>query len=257
MKIRSLSMKESLMKPLRHGLLLLALLPMGAFAAGGGATLQSANIDVGNTASLQRGARLFHNYCLGCHAVEYMRYSRVAEDLGLPPDLVQENLIFTGAQLGDRIENAMPAEASADWFGKAPPDLTLTARQRGADWVYTYLDSFYLDEASPTGVNNVVFPDVGMPHVLWPLQGWQAATFAPGEHGAEHGAFEGFQLVEAGAMTPGEYDGAIRDITAYMSYLAEPVQIQRQRLGLWVLAFIAVLGVLAYLLKQEYWKDIH
>lgn len=257
MKSRSLSMKEPLMKPLRHGLLLLGLLPMVAFAAGGGATLQSANIDVGNTASLQRGARLFHNYCLGCHSVEYMRYSRVAEDLGLPPELVQENLIFTGAKLGDKIKIAMPPEASSAWFGTAPPDLTLTARQRGADWVYTYLGSFYLDEASPTGVNNVVFPDVAMPHVLWPLQGWQAAEFSPGEHGEEHGAFKGFQLVEAGQLTPGEYDDAIRDITAYMSYLAEPMQTERQRLGLWVLAFIAVLGGLAYLLKQEYWKDIH
>ncbi|HMM45345.1 MAG TPA: cytochrome c1 [Candidatus Macondimonas sp.] len=243
----------------------LSLLPWMAAASSAGVHLESANIDVGNVQSLQRGAQLFNNYCLSCHSAQYMRYSRMAEDLKLPADLVIENLMFAGEKIGETMTVAMPAKDAAVWFGKAPPDLTLTARQRGADWVYTYLKSFYLDPAKPMGVNNLVFKDVGMPHVLWELQGWQRLKPAGGHeddvgsHATAHESAKEspFEQVTEGALTPEEYDRAVRDLVAYMSYVAEPVQIKRTAVGVWVLLFLAVFGVLAYLLKKEYWKDVH
>ena len=243
----------------------LSVLPWMASASSAGVHLESANIDVGNVQSLQRGAQLFNNYCLSCHSAQYMRYSRMAQDLRLPVDLATENLMFAGEKIGETMTVAMPAKDAAVWFGKAPPDLRLTARQRGADWVYTYLKSFYLDPAKPTGVNNLVFKDVGMPHVLWELQGWQALKAAGGHHGEAGGQSEGhgdatespFEQVTEGALTPEEYDRAVRDLVAYMSYVAEPAQLKRTGVGVWVLSFLAVFGVLAYLLKKDYWKDVH
>lgn len=248
----------------RIALLGFSLLPMTVLASSEGLHLESANIDVSNVQSLQRGAQLFNNYCLSCHSAQYMRYSRMAEDLGLPEDLVRDNLMFAGDKIGDTMTVAMPAQDAAIWFGKAPPDLTLTARQRGPDWVYTYLKSFYLDPTKPIGVNNLVFKDVGMPHVLWELQGWQALKSADG-HAAEPGAGEGhgagsespFEQVAPGRLTPEEYDRSVRDLVAYMSYVAEPIQLKRTRVGIWVLLFLGVFGVFAYLLKKEYWKDVH
>ena len=242
-----------------------SLLPMAALAAGEGLHLESANIDVSNVQSLQRGAQLFNNYCLSCHSAKFMRYSRMAEDLGLPEDLVRNNLMFAGDKIGETMTVAMPAQDASVWFGKAPPDLTLTARQRGPDWVYTYLKSFYLDPSKPLGVNNLVFKDVGMPHVLWELQGWQALKSDDAHHEADaqgessHGATaeSPFVQVSEGQLTPEEYDRAVRDLVTYMSYIAEPVQLKRTQVGVWVLLFLAVFGVFAYMLKKEYWKDVH
>ncbi|MDY6943077.1 MAG: cytochrome c1 [Pseudomonadota bacterium] len=247
-------------------LVVLICLPYAAWAASEGVPLQKAQIDINNVQSLQRGARLFHNYCLSCHSAQYMRYKRMAADLEIPVDLVKENLMFGPAKIGDTMTIAMPAADAANWFGKAPPDLTLTARQRGADWLYTYLTSFYLDQSSPTGANNLVFKDVGMPHVLWELQGWQALAGGHDDHAqpvqgeeSTHGepSEEMFELVVPGSMTPEEYDRAVLDLVNYMAYIAEPIQAKRQRVGIFVLLFLAIFGVFAYALKHEYWRDVH
>jgi len=230
---------------------LLATAPMLGVASGEGPHLDSAGIDLTDQASLQRGAGLFVNYCLSCHSAKYQRYNRMAKDLGLTDDEVKENLMFVTDKIGETMNIAMPPGQSEKWFGVAPPDLSVIARARGVDWIYTYLRSFYVDEARPFGVNNVIFPDVGMPHILWKLQGLQKASFS------EHGDFEGFEVVQAGSMSSEEFDGAMRDLTNFLSYVGEPIQVERKRLGIWVLAFLAVFFVLALLLKKEYWKDVH
>ena len=233
---------------------LLAAAPVLGFAAGGGAHLDDADIDVSDQESLQRGARIFVNYCLSCHSAQYQRYNRTARDLGLTEDEVKENLMFTTDKIGDTMTIAMKPVDAAAWFGVAPPDLSVIARARGVDWLYTYLRSFYIDEARPFGVNNIVFPDVGMPHVLWELQGMQKAVFAE-EDGQK--VFNKFEQVTPGTMSAAGFDGAMLDLTAFLSYIGEPIQTERKRIGMWVLSFIAVFFVLAYLLKKEYWKDVH
>lgn len=241
--------------------MMLAVLPMAATAAGGGVHLDQAPIDLTDKASLQRGAKLFTNYCLSCHSAKYMRYKRVAEDLGLTEEQVEENLMFGGPdqKIGDTMQVAMPVAQSEKWLGVAPPDLSVVARARGTDWLYTYLRSFYLDESRPFGVNNTVFPDVGMPHVLWELEGLKKPVYATAEgpDGEEKKVIEGFEYVTEGEMAPAEYDKAMADLVAFMEYMGEPVKLERQRLGVWVLLFLAVLFVLSYLLKKEYWKDVH
>jgi len=241
------------MKKLIVGLLL-ALVPLWGMAAGGGAALDDADLDMGDQASLQRGAKYFVNYCLSCHSAKYQRYNRTAKDLGLTEDEVKENLMFTGEKIGDTMTVAMAEQDANTFFGVTPPDLSVIARARGVDWIYTYLRSFYIDESRPFGVNNIVFPDVGMPHVMWELQGMQKAVF---EEKDGHKVFTKFEQVTPGAMSPAEFDGAMRDLTAFLSYVGEPIQMERKRLGIWVLLFIAVFFVLAYLLKKEYWKDVH
>ncbi len=233
---------------------LLAAAPLLGFAAGGGAHLDDADIDLSDKASLQNGAKLFVNYCLSCHSAKYQRYNRMAKDLGMTEEQVKENLMFTTDKIGDTMNIAMSPEDGAVWFGTAPPDLSVIARARGVDWLYTYLRSFYVDEARPFGVNNLVFPDVGMPHVMWELQGLQRAVFS--EHDGKK-AFERFELVEPGSLSPHEFDIAMRDLTAFLSYIGEPIQMERRAMGKWVLLFIGVFFVLAYLLKKEYWKDVH
>ncbi len=234
--------------------LLLGAAPLLAQAAGGGVHLDAADIDMNDKASLQRGARLFVNYCMGCHSAKFQRYNRMAKDLGLSEEQVKENLMFTTDKIGDTMEIAMKPQDAEKWFGVAPPDLSVIARARGTDWLYTYLRSFYIDESRPFGVNNIVFPDVGMPNVLWQLQGTQKALFADLDG---QKIFEGFELVEPGTMSPAEFDRSMRDLTAFLSYISEPIQMERRALGKWVLLFIAVFFVLAYLLKKEYWKDVH
>lgn len=246
--------------------LLIALCAPGfALAAGGGdIELDDADIDLGNKASLQRGVKYYVNYCMGCHSLEYSRYNRVAADLGIPEDLVQENLIFTRdrkgelSKVGEKMTIAMDTSDAAEWFGAAPPDLTLIARVDGPDFLYTYLRTFYLDPSRPLGVNNLAFPNVGMPHVLWPLQGWQKKVVETevDEDGHEH-EVERLEIVQAGTLTPAEYDQVVRDIVAFLTYVAEPAQLDRYRLGVWVLLFLAVFFVFAYYLKKEYWKDVH
>lgn len=239
---------------------LVAVLPSLSFAAGH-AHLESANIDLTDKESLQRGAGTFFNYCAGCHSLKFMRYNRMAADLGLSEQQVMDNLMQVDAKIGDTIQIAMPAQAAAGWFGTQPPDLSLIARAKkgGSDWLYTYLRSFYLDPSRPLGVNNTVFPDVGMPHVLWELQGWQEAKFdiVTDDQGNQHEEFAGFELAKPGTMTREQFDDTVRDLVNFLTYAGEPGQLSRQSLGWKVLLFLAVFFVVALLLKKEYWKDVH
>jgi len=232
----------------------LTLLPLLAVASGG-VHLEAANIDLTNNNSIQRGAKMFVNYCMGCHSAKYVRYQQLKK-VGLSDSSILENLMFADAKLGDQMTIAMSPEDGAEWFGAPPPDLTLVARIRGADWVYSYLKSFYVDESRPLGFNNRVFPNVGMPHVMWELQGEQKAVYkeAQGDAAPE---IDHLELVKPGTMTTQEYDAAARDLATFMVYIAEPVQLERQRLGVWVILFLLVFTVLAYFMKKEYWKDIH
>jgi len=228
----------------------------GVAAASGGGGLQHANISLGDTASLQRGAGLFFNYCSGCHTLDYMRYSRIAEDLGLDPKDVEEHLIFTGAKVGDRATNAMSAEHGTAWFGKAPPDLSLEARSKGADWIYTYLKSFYLDPSRPLGWNNTLFPNASMPNALWELQGLQVAVTSPGEGDGAEPVIEGLEIRDPGRQDAREFDRTVRDITAFLEYVGEPAALQRTSIGVWVLLYLAFFTFIAYLLNREFWKDV-
>jgi len=239
---------------------LVLLVPAVAGASEGGNTLvQPAHNDVANTASLQRGARYFVNYCMGCHSARYVRYSRLATDLGLSEQMVIDNLMFTGERVQDTMRVSMRPEDAARWFGTTPPDLSLIARSRGTDYIYSFLKSFYLDPGRPTGVNNMVMPQTAMPHVLWKLQGFQKAVYdgeSDAEHNAVHKKFKGFELETKGTATPEEYDTFVRDTVNFLDYISEPMQLQRRNLGVRVLGFLLVFFVFAYLLKREYWKDV-
>ncbi|NLO80179.1 MAG: cytochrome c1 [Xanthomonadaceae bacterium] len=237
--------------------LLLLAAPVAALAADG-VPLMKAHVDVTDIPSLQRGAKLFVNYCAGCHSAKYMRFNRIAADLQLPEDLVEQYLIFTGAKIGDTMTTVMSPQDAERWFGVAPPDLSLTARRRGADWVYTYLNSFYRDDSRPVGVNNLIFPDVGMPHVLWELQGMPMPVY--GENSGPEGGLRvvGVRVPEnGGRLSEREYREATRDLTNFLVYMSEPIKAYRQSLGVKVLVFLLVLLVLTVLLKREYWKDVH
>jgi len=238
--------------------LLLTLAPAWVMAAGGGIHLDKANIDPTNKQSLQRGARLFVNYCLSCHAAALMRYERIGKDLGIDEKMVSENLMFTGGKVGDLMTVATADADSKEWFGTVPPDLTVIARARGVDWLYTYLRSFYRDDTKITGVNNLVFADVGMPHVMWELQGWQdpVITTTKDHDGVERKSIA-LELAEPGLMTPTEFDRATRDLVNFLDYMGEPAKYERRSLGVKVLMFLFMFLVLAILLKKEYWKDIH
>jgi ubiquinol-cytochrome c reductase cytochrome c1 subunit len=237
---------------------LLAAAPMLGLASGG-AHYDDADIDLSDKASLQRGAKYFVNYCLSCHSAKYQRYNRMAKDLELTDEEVIDNLMFTTDKIGETMNIAMTEEQGTDWFGNPPPDLSVLIRARGVDYIYTYLRSFYLDEKRPFGVNNTVFPDVGMPHVLWELQGTQKAVYRieKDKAGNDVEVFDHFEPVTSGTLSAEEYDQVARDLTAFLSYIGEPIQMERKSLGVWVLLFIAVFFVLSYLLKKEYWKDVH
>jgi ubiquinol-cytochrome c reductase cytochrome c1 subunit len=230
-----------------------------AYASGGGHALDKVNIDLKDTASLRHGAELFVDYCLSCHSAAFMRYNRIGADLGMTDEEVAARLMTAGDKVGDTMKVAMdPAEAKR-WFGTAPPDLSVIARARGTDWLYTYLRSFYRDDSRPWGVNNRVFKDVAMPHVLWELQGLQAPVIEKhvDEDGKETDVVTGFKLVEKGKLSPEEYNVAVRDLVNFLAYLSEPSKIQRVALGKWVLIFLAAFFVVVFLLKKEYWKDVH
>jgi len=225
-----------------------------AFAEGEGG-LSTANVRVDNIASVQRGARLYFNYCSGCHSLKYMSYSRLGEDLKLSEKEVLANFAFTGAKIGDQVISNMPEKNAEGWFGKAPPDLSLEARAKGPDWIYSYLKAFYLDPSRPSGWNNRVFPNVAMPNVLWELQGSQHAVFSAAKPGEE-------PRVEAlvpgkGKLNQAEFDETARDLTAFLAYAGEPAAIKRESMGAWVVLYLAFFTFLAYLLKHEYWKDVH
>ncbi|QTR49787.1 cytochrome c1 [Candidatus Thiothrix anitrata] len=234
-----------------------------ASAAGGHVELQDAQADIHNTSSLQRGAKYYVNYCMGCHSLNYSRYSRIATDLELTQDQVVKNLIFTRNADGEPenpgalMKNAMSQKHSAEWFGAPPPDLSLVGRSRGPDWIYSYMKAFYLDPTRPLGVNNTVFPNVGMPHVLWELQGLQekhCTKDGDGEHAVEHCELK---LVKPGSMSAIEYDQVVRDLTNFLTYVGEPAKLHRHGYGIFVLLFLALFAVLAYFLKKEYWRDVH
>jgi ubiquinol-cytochrome c reductase cytochrome c1 subunit len=221
------------------------------FAAGGGA-LEHANVNIRDTAAVQRGARLFVNYCLSCHNASFMRYNRLAEDLGLDEEVVMENLVFSDAKIGETMDVAMRPEDAEKWLGKAPPNLSLMSRSRGADWLYTYLLTFYQDETG--GWNNKVLPNASMPHVMWQLQGIQKPVYAShdGQDVVDH-----LVLAKPGLQSPEEYEDSVRDLVTFMEYLGEPAKVKRKNVGIWVLLFLALFAFIAYLLKAEYWRDVH
>jgi ubiquinol-cytochrome c reductase cytochrome c1 subunit len=231
------------------------LVSASAFAAGGG-NLEQSGVDLGDRASLQRGAALYMNYCSACHSLKYLRYSRIAEDLGLTEEQVMENLVFTDAKFGEHVLTSMRDEDALDWFGVAPPDLSLIARVRGSDWIYTYLKSFYLDETRPLGWNNTVFPNASMPNPLWMMQGLQRAEYGEPDALGDR-PVERLVVAQPGSMEPARFDQAVRDITAFLEYAGEPAALKRQGIGVWVILFLAFFTFLAWLLKREYWKDVH
>jgi ubiquinol-cytochrome c reductase cytochrome c1 subunit len=231
--------------------------PVLVWASGGAACgeikCDPVKIDLTDKPSLQNGARIFVNYCLSCHSARFMRYNRIGQDLGISDELVQENLLFAADKVGDLMKAVMPPEDAKVWFGVAPPDLTLIARARTPDWIYTYLRSFYRDEKQTTGWNNAVFPNVAMPHVLYEWQGLQRAIVKE-DKGAKH--IVGFEIAHPGSMSKADYDKAMRDLTNFFVYLGEPVKLTRTHLGIYVILFLIVLAALTYMLKKAYWKDV-
>ncbi|HIF9076500.1 TPA: cytochrome c1 [Photobacterium damselae] len=236
-----------------------AFIPSLVLAAGSNVPLDQPNNDLRDKASLQKGAKLFVNYCLACHSMQYQRYERVANDLAIPPDLMMENLVFDeNAKIGDLMTNSISLDYAAASFGAPAPDLTMVARVRGTDWLYTYLRSFYADPSRPFGVNNLVFPSVGMPHVLEELQGVPNKIYETKLiDGEEVQEFVGIESDGTGELNQEEYDQAIRDLVNFLEYSGEPMKLERQRLGWWVMGFIAIFFILAILLKKEYWRDVH
>ncbi len=229
------------------------------FAAGSAYPIAAADISLSSRAALQRGAKYFVNYCLSCHSARYSRYNRVGEDLGLSEEQVREELIFTRRKVGELMTVTFQDKNALQWFGAIPPDLTLIARARGTDWLYTYLKTFYLDETRPTGVNNALFNNVSMPHVLWQLQGWQRPVYKTviSADGSEKQVLKGMRLVEPGTMSEREYDRVVRDLVTFMAYLSEPAASKRRAMGIWVLLFLLVLLGITYALKREYWRGLH
>jgi len=253
------------MKLLKKLLAALAFAPAMALAAGGGFPLESAPDHTRDLASLQNGAKLFVNYCLNCHAAASMRYNRM-RDIGLTDEQIKDNLLFAGNKVGDLMTVTMTVKDAKEWFGAAPPDLSVIARARasgdgsGPDWLYTYLRTFYKDDTRPTGWNNMVFPNVGMPHALWELQGVRAAKFEeakdPHDHAKTIHKFAGFEQVKPGKLSSLEYDREVADLVSFLTWVGEPAHDTRRRLGVWVLLFLGVLMTLAWLLNRSYWKEV-
>ena len=266
--------------------LILSVWATAGWSAGGGIGLLTARIDLEDSASLQRGAGIYVNYCLGCHSLSFLRYERMGRDLGLTGEQVSENLLYTADKVTASMDIAMRPEAARQWFGVAPPDLSVISRARGPDWLYSYLTTFYVDSnpSRPFGVNNVVFEDVGMPHALVPLQGLQ--TYVKGESPADatevhtlglavdgddilirksatmpDGSLEPVEdrltVTDPGELRPGEYRRAMRDLVNFLVYAGEPSRIERQALGFWVVLFLIVLALILQALYKEYWKDVH
>ena len=226
-------------------------------ASDGTLHMEPANIDVSDRASLQRGAKYFVNYCLGCHSAQYMRYNRLGADLGLTESQLVENIMFTGERPFDMMNNAMTDEDAAAWFGVAPPDLSLIARSRGTDYLYNLLRGFYQDDSALSGANNLWLENTTMPHVLWELQGIRRAVFVDTDvNGVAGRTFERFEPVSPGTLDAAEYDGVVRDIVTFLDYIGEPMQLERRALGVRVIGFLLVFLLIAYMLKREIWKDV-
>ena len=234
----------------------------GAHAAGATFPLDKAPNRTNDVAALQNGAKLFTNYCLSCHSAAFMRYNRL-RDIGLTDKQIKENLMFASDKVGDTMKAAIDPKQAKEWFGANPPDLTLVARSRagmggtGADYLYTYLRTYYRDETKPTGWNNMVFPSVGMPHVLWQLQGERRPIYdVKEEHGHEVKVLKGWEQVTPGTMSQVEFDQSMGDLVGFMQWMAEPIQNTRVRIGVWVLLFLSVFTVIAWRLNASFWKDI-
>ena len=228
--------------------ILLLAVPGLAFAAGANVHLDSAPVNLHDKTSLQRGAQIFVNHCLNCHSAQYMRYARLT-DLGLTEAQIKENLLFTTDKVGDPMTTTLAARDGKEWFGVNPPDLSLVARSRGSDWLYTYMRSFYRDPATKSGWNNTVFPNVGMPHILWEYQGDQALK------ASDQGAGK-LVLDRPGKLSPAEYDRYVGDLVNFLTYVGEPARTKRVQVGIVVMFFLAVFFVITLLLKKEYWKDV-
>lgn len=242
---------------MKKWLALLLFVPSMAFAAGSTVPLDDPKIDLTDKESLQSGAQIFMNYCLGCHQMQYQRYQRMFNDLGIPEDLGEQYLQFTGEKVSDYITTPMPSEAAAVWFGAPPPDLTLVARVRGPEWLYTYMRTFYAEEGKTFGVNNLVFPNVGMPHVLEPLQGTPRKTYESRMvDGTMTDVYVGVKSEGNGKLSDDEYDMAVRDLVNFLEYTGEPSRLQSESIGKGVLIFIVIFFVFALLLKKDYWRDI-
>ena len=234
---------------------------------------KEALIDAKNKASLQRGAQIYMNYCLGCHSLKYARYKKVSEDLEIPLDMFQENLIFGDQKMGDLIKIGMDPKEAKEWFGNAPPDLTLEAGLRGSDWIYTYLTSFYVDESRPLGVNNKVYENVGMPHVLIDMQGTPRSVCRQIPLIADNGGIKqdpltgeqltqekcGFLEIDSGTgeMNPDEFDQSMLDLTNFLAYMTDPLKVERETIGTYVLLYLFIFTMLSYLLYREFKKDLH
>lgn len=253
------------MKLLKKILAVAAFVPAIAIASGATHPLDKAPDRSTDLAALQNGAKLFVNYCLNCHSAQAMRYNRLRE-IGLTEDQIKTNLLFTGEKVGDLMKNTMSAKDAKAWFGAVPPDLSVIARSKasdagtGADWLYTYLRTYYKDDSRPTGWNNLVFPNVGMPHVLWELQGVREAKFKevkdPHDTSKVLHQFDRFETVSPGKLNAEEYDKAVGDLVAYLQWMGEPAQNTRKRLGVVVLIFMAVLATLAWRLNASFWKEV-
>jgi ubiquinol-cytochrome c reductase cytochrome c1 subunit len=234
----------------------------GVFASEGGMTWDKAPNETRNMAALQNGAKLFVNYCLNCHSAAYMRFNRL-KDIGLTDLQIKDNLLFTTEKVGDTMKVAMDPKQAKDWFGGNPPDLTLIARSRagsggsGADYLYTYLRTYYRDDTKATGWNNLAFPNVAMPNVLWQLQGERKPLYSELEEGGHKvSVFNGWQQVTPGTMSTLQYDQAIADLVGYLQWMGEPEQNSRVRVGVWVLLFLLLFTFAAWRLNAAYWKDV-
>nr|WP_298135643.1 cytochrome c1 [uncultured Pseudomonas sp.] len=250
----------------------IAALPAFAFANEAGVHLDEVDIDLTDKVALQDGLHTFANYCMGCHSAKFQRYERVADDLGIPHEIMLDNVVFSDAKIGDHMKIGMKPENAKTWFGAAPPDLTLVARVRGTDWLYTYLRTFYADPTRPLGSNNMVFPNVGMPNVLAGLQGHQyigCKQVQVVEHGKKlfdpltgtpitHEACDQLTIEpKSGSLSEEEFDEKIKNLVTFLAYSANPVKLKSERIGTYVLLYLAFFFVFAYLLKREYWKDVH
>ncbi len=218
----------------------------------GGENLENANINFRDTAAVQRGAKWFVNYCFSCHSASYMRYNRLAEDLGIDKDIVLRDLAFADVRIGDTMDIAMRPKDSEAWLGKTPPDLSVISRSRGNDWLFAYMKSFYQDESG--GWNNLMLPNASMPHVLWQLQGIQQPVWSTHD---EQRVIEHLELASPGLQSPQEYEQTVRDLVTFLDYLGEPSKVKRKNVGIWVMLFLALFTLVAYALKVEYWRDVH
>ena len=251
------------MKKVLLGLLLAAGVSMGAHAAGGGIAWDKAPNKTTDMAALQNGAKIFVNNCLNCHSAAFMRFNRL-KDIGLTEQQIKDNLLFTTDKIGETMKVSMDAKNAKEWFGGVPPDLTLIARSRaaagqgsGADYLYTYLRTYYRDDTKATGWNNLAYPNVGMPHVLWELQGERKPVYEEVEqHGHKVSVFKGWEQVKPGTMTPLQFDQAMADLVGYLQWMGEPTQNNRVRIGVWVLLFLLLFTFVAWRLNAAFWKDV-